>query len=438
MKGEIMNKSIKRLAAVLIAAAMVFTTAFASEGTVYAKQVARIRMDSTENGSYSGYHAVIDHTYMYKQSQTAHVVSLQNNVLTDYTLAKNYSVKSRKMVNLPKYHVWGGYFHSEHGQNYVALGYNNPKEKADQTVIRVIQYDKNWHKKKVAEIKGSASNGPGKGISLPFYVGNVSFAEYANTLYMFTSRKIFGANNQTNIGFAIDTRNMKAVEDNHNNFTSHSFNQFCKFGDGNLYQVDQGDGNPRGVKVYFYDGYGKFASDVGVGGHRGGVVVFTFLGEKTNNYTGAKISGLELSSKNVLVTGTAQPHNSSIDGVSGFSSSYGENLYLVKRDRSSNTGSVRWLTNYNPKTSGMSVDRSRFVKISSNRFAIIYSVLNKSTNARTCYCMIIDGEGKTLKNTEYKNIQFRGGTQPIVMGNKIVFAERPSNGKAQIYEIPTK
>ncbi len=432
-----MNRRSKRLIAGIISMAMAFVTAFAGVGTVNAKQVGRILMDSTENGNYSGYHAVIDRTYMYKVSGTAHVVSLQNNVLTDYTLTKSFGVKSKKTVNLPKYYVWGGYFHSEHGTNYVALGYNNSKEKADANVIKVIQYDKSWHKKKVAEIKGSASNDPGKGVSLPFYVGNASFAEYGNTLYLFTSRKIFGANNQTNIAFAINTKSMKATVENHN-FTSHSFNQICRFADGNLYTVDHGDGNPRGVKITFYDGYGKFASDVGVGGHRGSVVAFTFLGDKTNNYTGAKVSGMEASAKNLLVTGTAQPHNSTIDGVKGFSSSYGENLYLIKRDRSTNTGSVRWLTSYNPKTSGVSVDRSRLVKISKNRFGIIYSVLNKSKNTRTCYCMIIDGEGKILKNTEYKDIQFRGGTQPIVVGDNIVFVERPSNGKAQIYSIPIK
>ena len=438
-----MRRRVRKWMAYVLTLALVVGVVFASDAlTAQAKQVARIRMDSTENGAYSGYHATPDKTFLYKQSGAVHVVSLQNNTLTDYTLSKTYSVKSKITTQLPKYQVWGGYFHSEHGQNYVAVGYNNPKENAKQTVIKVLQYDKKWKKKQVARIMGGASN-PSQftGVTRPFYAGNVSFAEYANTLYLFTSRMMFkeydGVNHQTNIAFSVDTKKMTAKVENYS-FASHSFNQFCKFQDGNLYLVDHGDSHPRGVQVTIYDAYGKFASQAGVGAHRGSATALTFAGESSNNETGATVGGMEVSSTNVLVAGTAQPHNSTVGGVSGFSSSYGQNLYLIKRNRSTGGCSVRWLTNYNPKSSGMTVDRSRLVKISNNRFAIIYSVLARATGTRTCYCMLVDDEGKTLKTTEYKDIQFRGGTQPIVSGDKIILVEKPSNSKAQIYEISAK
>ncbi len=420
---------------------LTFTGGFLNSGMIAsAKPVSRIRMDSTESGAYAGYHAVPDRTFLYRQSGKVHVVSLQSTILKDYTLSKSYGVSDTVTIKLPGFKYWGGYFHSEHGYNYVALGYANPKEKGSQPVIKVIKYDKKWKKKGTASVLGNASN-QFAGIYEPFASGNVSFAEYQKTLYVFTSRTMFktedGLHHQSNIAFSVDTSTMKAKTDNVS-YCSHSFNQYCRFQDGNLYVVDHGDAYPRGVKVTIYDGYGKFASDAGVGAHRGSATALAFQGTLGNNSTGATIGGMEVSSSNVLVAGTAQPHNSTVDGVTGFSSSYGQNLYIVKRNRDTGKCSVRWLTAYNPKTSGVTVDRSRIVKINSNRFAIIYSVLNRQSGARTTACVYIDGEGKTLKTAEFKKIQFRGGTQPIVSGDKIVWAEKPASGKTQIYEIPTK
>lgn len=437
-----MNRFMRRWIACLLALALAVGGVLA--GTVMsaeAKAVKKLAMDSTEAGAYVGYHAVPDKTYLYKRAGALHVVSVQGTKLTDYTLTKTYAIKSSQVIDLPKYKVWGGYFHSDRGQNYVALGYNNKKESTSKAVIKVIRYDARWNEGKTAKIQGNASN-QFAGIYTPFAAGNVSFDEYQNTLYMFTSRTMFktsdGLHHQSNIAFAIDTTKMKAKTDNVS-YSSHSFNQFCQFAGGNLYVVDHGDAYPRGVKVTIYDGYGKSASELGSNAHRGSVTALSFQGEIGNNSTGATVGGLEVSSSNALIAGTAQPHNSTIDGVTGFSSAYGQNLYLIKRNRSTGSSSVRWLTNYNPKTSGQTVDRSRIVKISSNRFAVVYSVLNKSTNKRTTGCVYIDGDGKTLKSETFPSVQFRGGTQPVVYNGKIVFAEKPSSMKyPQVFEIPAK
>ena len=437
-----MNRFVKRWVACLLALVLAAGGMLAGpELTAEAKAVKKLSMDSTEAGAYLGYRAVPDKTYLYKRANLLHVVSIQGSKLTDYTMTKTYAVKSVQTVNLPKYKIWGGYFHSDRGQNYVALGYDNKSENASRTVIKVIRYDARWKKGKVAEIPGSASN-QYTGIYSPFTAGNVSFDEYQNTLYMFTSRTMFktsdGLRHQSNIAFAIDTTNMKAKTDNVS-YCSHSFNQYCKFTGGNLYVVDHGDAHPRGVKVTIYDGYGKSSSELSSSMHRGSVTALSFLGGIGNNSTGATVGGLEVSNSNLLIAGTAQPHNSTIGGVTGFSSAYGQNLYLIKRNRSTGSSSVRWLTNYNPKTSGQTVDRSRIVMISSNRFAVVYSVLNKSTNKRTTGCVYIDGDGKTLKTETFPGVQFRGGTQPVVINGKIVFAEKPSKLKyAQIYEIPAQ
>ena len=404
-----------------------------------AKSVPKITMQSTESGQYSGYHAVPDKTFMYKQAGVLHVVTVIGVKLTDYTLNKKLAVSSMQKITIPRYEVWGGFYHSENGMNYIAVGYNNHEEDPSKVVIRVVKFDAKWKRKGVAEIKGDASN-QRVGIYAPFTYGNVSFAEYQRTLYLMTARTMFqtedGIHSQSNIAFAIDTETMEAHDDNIS-YASHSFNQYARFQDGNLYVVDHGDAIPRGVKMTMYDAYGKTAEEAGASAHRGSKTAFSFQGDDGNNATGATIGGMEISGSNVLVAGSAQPHGSSINGVTGFASGYGQNLYLIKRNRVTGECSARWLTDYNPQTSGLTVDCPRLVKVSDELFAILYSVRTLATGERSCHCMYVDGSGQEIKDLTFDNIQFRGGTQPIVYEDQIVFIERPSNlPNAQIYSIP--
>ncbi len=402
-----------------------------------AKGMPKITMSTTEQGAYKSYHAVPDKTFMYEGDDGLHVVAVIGSRLTDYSISKKLTVTGNQKISIPRYDVWGGYFHSERGQHYVAIGFNNAEQSAAKPVIKVIKYNENWKKIGMANIPGGVSN-QYQGVSTPFASGNVSFAEYQNTLYMMTSRTTFatsdGASHQSNIGFAIDTRNMQVRADNVS-YCSHSFNQLVRFRDGSLYTVDHGDAYPRGVKVTIYDDYGKAQT----AGKRGSVTSFAFKGEIGNNSTGATVGGMEVSNNYVMVTGTAQPHGSSIGGVSGFANGYGQNLYLIKRNRSTGDSTVKWMTAYNPTTSGVTVECPRMVAINDNSYAILYSVRNVKTGSRAFHCLYMDGEGNKINDVTYDNMHFRGGTQPIVYKNQIYFVEKPSNGaRTQLYNIPTK
>ena len=438
-----MKRIHRRWLALGLALAMAFgSAAMAPAVTSEAKSVPKITMSSTENGVYSGYHAVPDRTFLYKDGKELHVVSVIGIKLTDYTLDKQYKVVSSEKIKLPRYNVWGGYFHSEKGQHYVAIGYNNEAESESKTVIKVLKYDEAWKKSGQANIHGYSSNGQGLGVYTPFAYGNVSFAENKDTLYMMTARTMFsngeGLHSQSNIAFTINTKKMES-HSNNVSYCSHSFNQIARFADGNLYLVDQGDAHPRGVQITIYDKFGSSEASLDTGNIRSSVTAFAFQGDVGNNSTGATVGGMEVSKSYVLATGSAQPHSSTIDGVSGFASAYGQNLYLIKRSRSTGECSVRWLTSYNPTTSGVTVECPRMVKVNDNLFAILYSVKNVSSGKRYCRCMYIDGSGQKIKDAPFSNIQFRGGTQPIVFNNRIVFAEKPSNlQNAQVYSIPAK
>ncbi|MBR1628779.1 MAG: hypothetical protein IJ679_05890 [Lachnospiraceae bacterium] len=434
----------KRMLGLGLSVVMAFGSAVAAPAlSTEAKSVPKITMSSTENGSYSGYHAVPDRTFLYKKGKKElHVVSVIGMKLTDYTLNPKYSVTSVKKIKLPRYNEWGGYFHSEKGQHYVAIGFDNTAESETKTVIRVIKYDKDWEKAGQVDIHGYSSNGQGLGVYKPFDYGNVSFTENGDTLYLMTARTMFsnseGLHSQSNIAFAINTKKMES-HTNNVSYCSHSFNQFARFKDGNLYLVDQGDAHPRGVQITIYDDFGKAQGDLKSNAIRSSVTAFAFQGDVGNNATGATVGGMEVSNSYVLVTGSAQPHGSSVDGVTGFASGYGENLYLIKRSTSTGECSIRWLTSYNPAISGATVECPRMVKVNNNLFAILYTIKNVNNGKRYFHCMYIDGSGQKIKDAPFSNIQFRGGTQPIVFNNRIVFVEKPSNlQNVQIYNIPTK
>ena len=111
-----MKRMQRRILALTLGVMMAFCGAVAVPGmTAEAKSVSKITMSSTENGAYSGYHAVPDRTFLYKDGKKLHVVSVIGIKLTDYTLNKNFKVVSSEKIKLPRYNVWGGYFHSEKG-----------------------------------------------------------------------------------------------------------------------------------------------------------------------------------------------------------------------------------------------------------------------------------------------------------------------------------
>lgn len=381
--------------------------------------------------------------YYYQADGKLHIVRVQGNKnLKIFTLTSKMKVEKTKTVKL-SYDYWGGFYPGPDGNFYVAVGYANPTESKNKTVIKVIKYNSKWKKEKTAKIKGGASN-VFPGIYAPFASGNCQMDMQGNTLYLATSRTMFmlsdGLRHQSNISFKINTKTMKASEAN-DSYVSHSFNQYVKFKDGSLYVFDHGDAYPRALHLLSVDHYGK-KDQAGKGS-----TLFEFQGRTGENYTGCNVGGMEVGGKNVIVCGRAKPHKYKIKGVSGYGSELAYNIFVTVTNRKTGKSTVKWLTNYHPKTSKTVVGIPRMVKLADSRFAIMYTTSQKG-NTKLHY-VVVDGSGKKVYSTTYKNTPFYADSQPILSGGYLVwFAEETSyewglNGLAakttrKICRIPAK
>lgn len=382
-------------------------------------------------GSYGWNWASSDQTFYYSKGSRLYAVTYRNGNLKVCGFNSAMKKVSTKTVKLPKHGVWGGYYHGPDGNNYVAIGWNNPKESKTKTVIQVIKYNSNWKKVKTASIKGAASNAF-QGIYRPFDAGAASFDMQGNTLYLFTCREMFetedGLHHQSNIAFSINTKTMKAKTDNVA-YTSHSFNQRVRFKDGSIYLADHGDAYNRSICItsqgYTDESLPGWYSDA-----------FPFKGMTGENFTGATMGGMEVGAKNVLTCGTAQPHNFKVAGVKGFGN-YKHNVFVTVTNRATGKSSVKWLTSLNPKKSKQTVSEARMVKLSDDRFAVMYSIASDKTGKGKFYCTVIDGAGKKLKTKSYSNITFTGSVQPVLHNGCIFWSERTGSSASSImYRIP--
>lgn len=383
-------------------------------------------------------------TGYYTANGKFYAVGVQDSKLNIYIFDSKMNYKGKKTVKLGKYDSYGGFYAGIDGNFYVVVGYNNYKEQDSKTVIKVMQYNSNWKLKKTAKIKGSASNGF-KGIYQPFLAGACRMDMNGSTLYIHTARTMYihddGLHHQSNITFAIDTKTMKweATEDS---YCSHSFDQYVKFKDNCLYLANHGDAYPRSVCLRMIKNYGTeddspLYADV-----------FEFLGETGDNSTGATTGGMEVGSDNVLICGTAQPHNYPVKGVKGFGSvktakgTYvylKQNVYLGVIDKETGKTKRIWLTKNNPKTTKVIVGDTKMVKLSDERFAILYE--STTGTKTTLNYVVVDNNGKKIYSKKYSGYTMSGDAQPILYNGYIQWASQAYSEKTydysmRLYRIP--
>lgn len=365
----------------------------------------------------------------YYANNNLHMVAAEDNCVVDYAINSSGKVVSKKKISI-KYDVYGGFYKGTDGKFYVAVGYSNPDESRTKTVIKVIQYTSNWKKVKTATISGGASNAF-DGIYEPFLAGNCSMDMKGNTLYLFTARQMFmhsdGLRHQSNISFAINTKTMKASEANES-YVSHSFNQFAKFKDGNLYLLDHGDAYPRSLCVTIVNNYASLDD-------RQIIVtdIFDFMGDTGENYTGCTVGGMEVGENKILVCGSSVPHWNKVSGVTGDSYSYKKNIYVIVVDKKTGKYKLKWLTTYNPKTTTTIVGETRMVKLAEDKYAIMYSTTKN--DKQTLHYVVIDENGKKIFSTSYAGVQFEASSQPILYNGSIQWVESVLNRSNYSYAM---
>ena len=395
----------------------------------YAVKKTKAKRLSRNKLKYNSWYSLSEGSYLFSDGSRLYSVGMSSErKLRVCTLDSKFNVSKTKTLTMPAKSTFCGFFHGIDGNNYVAVCFSNPKESKTKTVIQIIKYSSKWKKLKVAYIKGGVSNAF-VGIYGPVASGNLRMDMQGHTLYVHTSRTMFmledGLHHQSNIEFAVNTKTMKAVS-TEDSYVSHSFDQYVRFKDGELYLMDLGDAYPRELTVKRITNYG-WGDDFE---KNSSYTLFEFMGETGDNYTGTAAGGMEIGAHNIIAVGTSVPHNRPVNGVTGFNG--GWNLYAIVTDRETGKTVHKWLTKYDPSKS-TGVEYARLVKLSDYRFAVLCTIKGR------LHYYAIDNNGNIKVHKKYpKKYAFTSSTQPVLYKGSIIWTEETFSKKTthRLYSIP--
>lgn len=234
-------------------------------------------------------------SYLYPfGNQIVRVEAIDNKLVIE-TYNNQFELTGQKSIafELP---IWGGFYAGEN-YNYAVFGQNNPDEKDDREVIRIVKYTKDFQPAGSASLYGANT-------TVPFDAGSVQMDEKGNYLFIRTSHEMYkssdGYNHQANLSIAVDTSGMKIADsftkvwNSDNGYVSHSFNQYILAADnGDLIGLDHGDAHPRSISMFIYP---QGATKGSVSSTCKQVDLVSFSGNTGDNYTGAMLGGLTQSS----------------------------------------------------------------------------------------------------------------------------------------------
>lgn len=337
---------------------------------------------------------------------------------------KNLKYLNTKAIPLP-YTEWGGLYQGEDGNYYVAVGQINEEENDSKNVYSILQLDDSFKETGRCNITGYESQ-----TTIPYDVGCARMTMYGNTLIVHTDRERYtsddGKNHQSNITFMIDSENMTQLYVGAlfpYNHVSHSFNQFVKMDGDHLIYVDHGDAYPRSIVQqthYYFSPYG-WSDEYYDRPTTNEIDLLPIVGEIGDNDTGTKVNGFETGTYNNIVAGVSIPH----DTITGndISSYEVQNVYVSLVSKDGNSSELIWLTHYN-QNENISADNLRMVKISEDKFALIYQI-NDKDNHKTGL-ILINSSGTVLEKKEY-DFFFSCHTQPIYYNGSILWIDHSQN-----------
>ncbi len=346
--------------------------------------------------------------------------SSQSLELTIYD--KNMKYTNKKTIPLP-YTEWGGLYQGEDGNYYAAVGQTNKEENDAKVVYTIIKMDGTFKEVGRCNITGMECH-----TTFPYDVSMARMTMDGTTLIVHTDRERYtsddGKNHQSNITFMIDSATMTQLYVGAifpYNHVSHSFNQFVKMDGGNLIYVDHGDAYPRSVVLQTHYGF----SPTGWSDNYKNRPITTELdlinikGNTGDNNTGTKVNGFEIGTYNNLVAGVSIPHDTITDNA--ISSYKVQNVYVSLVTKDGNSSKLIWLTDYK-EGENTCASNLRMVKISDDKFALIYQINNRESYKTGL--ILIDSSGTVLGKKEYDAF-FSCYTQPIYDNGSILWIDNP-------------
>lgn len=379
---------------------------------------------SANYGSWKNY-AGADYTYLFhlpnEQIGIFTQMSTDNSQTLELTLYdKNLKYLNKKTISLP-YSKWGGLYQGDDGNFYVAVGQNNEEENDSKIVYSIVKIDSTFTEVGRCNITGKESY-----TTIPYDVGFARMTMDGTTLIVHTDRERYtsddGKNHQSNITFVIDSSTMTKLYVGTifpYNHVSHSFNQFVKMDDRNLIYVDHGDAYPRSVVLRTHYGFTPtgWSDDYKIRPITKALDLFNIKGDIGDNYTGTKVNGFEIGTYNNVVAGVSIPHDTIIGN--DINSYTVQNVYVSLIAKEGNSSKLIWLTDY--KEGGkISANNLRLVKISDDKFALIYQITDNESYKTGL--ILINSSGTLLEKKEYNSF-FSCYTQPLYDNGSILWID---------------
>ncbi|MBR1724854.1 MAG: fibronectin type III domain-containing protein, partial [Ruminococcus sp.] len=321
--------------------------------------------------------------------------------------------------------IFGGAFLGSEN-NFLVFGQENPDESDETEVVRVVKYTKDWTRVSAYSVYGANTY-------VPFEAGSLKMTECEGRLYIHTCHTMYAGDgdlhHQANMTFIINESDMSLIQSFYSikniyqaGYVSHSFDQFIRTDDEHVYRVDHGDAHLRGISITVAD-LGEDITKVSY------ILPFPFGSGTTHyNYTGAKVGGFELSTKNMIVAGA------SID-QENFDLKDPMNIFLsvTKKDfaHSSEPVDTIWLTEYT-KDSGVSVSVPRLVKLNEESFLVMW--LEETSSGKVTKAVTIDGSGNLTSDIAVIDATVTE-CQPIYCADGLVRWYGANNTKPVFYAL---
>ena len=404
----------------LVSAFVCFFTLFAFSTFISSSVNGAVKDESLlDKRNYSRNWASVDKSYIITLDDGGYMTFIagSSGYTVDYYDSQFNHLSSKKISSeLPLF----GCFYSDSNGYYVLSGQTNPDESASVECYRLTKYDKLWTRKASCGLYDCNTYSP-------FEAGSASITSTGNYLVIRTCHKMYasaddGLRHQANVTILVNTSTMKILDSLYKTsyskygYSSHSFNQYVRIENNHIIGADHGDAYPRSMAVFYYKAdvtSGKFVSSA--------ATLYEPLiisGNTGNNYTGATLGGLEVSSSSYLIVGSSIDQNDA--------STTEKNIYVGAVNKSSGATSLKWLTS--DAESNGTYGNPYIVKISSTNFAVIWSRSN------TVYYAFIDGSGNLQGDIKTATGKL-SDCQPVLSGKKIVWFI--NNSPVDFYYIDT-
>ncbi|MBR6381511.1 MAG: DUF4214 domain-containing protein [Lachnospiraceae bacterium] len=343
-------------------------------------------------GMESNYGTVVNSNLYYEDGAWKRVEFISGNVIVE-TYDEKFTFKASKTVPGEMALYGGCYIGAKY--NFLVFGQNNPEEKTNVEVMRVVKYDKRWNR-----LGGSSYYGINT--LHPFAFGSLDMAEYGDFLYIRTCHEMFkssdGKNHQANMSFCLRQSDLSqvsgvyTVSNSGAGYSSHSFMQYLTVAGDRIIGADHGDAYPRALVMDLMPTSATASGDV-ASGRNGRTTLQSLLGSVGANRTGASLGGLTSNDTYVLAASSMVTQNGSyltnkIRNITVYSqpvADMGTQTNLVKTQ----------LTNY-AEGSGTSASTPFIIPIDHDAFAVLWELRSESAALGTFQVAIVNEKGALI------------------------------------------